>query len=432
MPLSNDKSSERDQHSKYVELCALLTTGTLSTEDLDDLNVHLETCSDCRTLVADFQHIVRDAVPLLAPGREGQTRENAFWQEEKSKRRLFSAIEDQERKGRQPENHIAAAVDLPVFRYVGTFALLILVAVAGYVLGSRRYLQTSVQVVPAQTQSENAVALRIADLTKQRDALDAKAAAASKAIDHFATQAAQQSRDLLRLKQLVEDSEAGKSQQSAEISTLRDENASMHKERDNLAQQLKDAQVSLSSLNQDVSRLQAERVADLLQATNMQKTIEDLTAQVNSRESTVAEQRKFLDSDRDIRELMGARDLYVADVFDVDQDGHSRKPFGRVFYTKNKSLVFYAFDLDKQPGVRDVRTFQAWGQNSSDKASPVNMGIFYMDNEANRRWVLKFDNPKVMEQIDAVFVTVEPKGGSEKPRGKQLMYAYLRTTPNHP
>jgi hypothetical protein len=31
---------------------------------------------------------------------------------------------------------------------------------------------------------------------------------------------------------------------------------------------------------------------------------------------------------------------------------------------------------------------------------------------------LKFDNPKVMEQIDAVFVTVEPKGGSDKSSGK--------------
>jgi hypothetical protein len=60
------------------------------------------------------------------------------------------------------------------------------------------------------------------------------------------------------------------------------------------------------------------------------------------------------------------------------------------------------------------------------------MGIFYMDNEANRRWVLKFDNQKIMEQVDAVFVTVEPNGGSEKPSGKQLMYAYLRAAPNHP
>jgi hypothetical protein len=37
-----------------------------------------------------------------------------------------------------------------------------------------------------------------------------------------------------------------------------------------------------------------------------------------------------------------------------------------------------------------------------------------------------------MRQIDAVFVTVEPNGGSKKPNGKQLMYAYLRATPSHP
>jgi hypothetical protein len=30
-------------------------------------------------------------------------------------------------------------------------------------------------------------------------------------------------------------------------------------------------------------------------------------------------------------------------------------------------------------------------------------------------------NPKAMDQIHASFVTVEPKGGSDKPSGKQLM-----------
>jgi hypothetical protein len=235
----------------------------------------------------------------------------------------------------------------------------------------------------------------------------------------------------------AEQFEAGKSRQSQEIPALQDQNASTRAERDSFARQLKDAQDSLTALNQDLGHLQSERVADLLQSASMQKTIEDLTGKLSSRDSVVAEQQEFLSSDGDIRDLMGARDLLIADVSDVDPDGHSRKPFGRVFYTKNESLVFYAFDLDKQPGLRDVKTFQAWGQNSLDKGRPVKMGVFYMDNAymdnaASRRWVLKFDNPKVMEQIDAVFVTVEPKGGSDKPSGEQLMYAYLRTPANHP
>jgi len=65
-------------------------------------------------------------------------------------------------------------------------------------------------------------------------------------------------------------------------------------------------------------------------------------------------------------------------------------------------------------------------------ARAMNLGIFYVDNTTHKRWVLKFDDPKSLDQIDAVFVTVEPKGGSRKPSGKQLLFAYLRVEPNHP
>ena len=36
---------------------------------------------------------------------------------------------------------------------------------------------------------------------------------------------------------------------------------------------------------------------------------------------------------------MGARDLYVAEVYDVKRDGSTQKSYGRVFYTKGKSLI---------------------------------------------------------------------------------------------
>jgi hypothetical protein len=103
-----------------------------------------------------------------------------------------------------------------------------------------------------------------------------------------------------------------------------------------------------------------------------------------------------------------------------------------VFYTKGKSLLFYAFDLDGKPAVGDAHAFQAWGRIDADRARPINMGILYMDSEANRRWVLKCDDPQLLALIDAVFVTLEPKGGSHKPTTKPLLYAYLRTAPNHP
>jgi hypothetical protein len=129
---------------------------------------------------------------------------------------------------------------------------------------------------------------------------------------------------------------------------------------------------------------------------------------------------------------MGARDLYIAEVYDVAGDGSTRKPYGRIFYTKGKSLIFYAYDLDRQPGARNASTFQAWGRGGPDKQQVSSLGIFYQDGGAKKRWVLKLDDSRELEQIDTVFVTVEPSGGSHKPSGKPLLLASLRIEPNHP
>jgi hypothetical protein len=60
------------------------------------------------------------------------------------------------------------------------------------------------------------------------------------------------------------------------------------------------------------------------------------------------------------------------------------------------------------------------------------VGIFYKDTVGKKRWMLKFDDAKSLEQVDAVFVTLEPNGESHKPSGKSLLFAYLKVNPNHP
>jgi len=122
-------------------------------------------------------------------------------------------------------------------------------------------------------------------------------------------------------------------------------------------------------------------------------------------------------------------------VFVVDSGSHTRKSYARIFYTQNKSLIFYAFDLDHEPGIKNASAFQVWGQRDAElaeKPRPMNLGILYMDSESNRRWVLRLDDPKQLAEIDAVFVTVEPHGGSQKPTGKPFLYALLRKEANHP
>ena len=159
--------------------------------------------------------------------------------------------------------------------------------------------------------------------------------------------------------------------------------------------------------------------------------VDDLTRLLQDREASLNQQDELLAHDRDIREVMGARNLYIAEVYDTDEKGATRKPYGRVFYTKEKSLIFYAYDLDQQQ-AKHAQTFQAWGRRGPDFKQALNLGIFYEDNASKKRWVLKLDDPKTLAQIDAVFVTVEPHGGSDKPSGKPLLFAYLRVNPNHP
>jgi hypothetical protein len=87
-----------------------------------------------------------------------------------------------------------------------------------------------------------------------------------------------------------------------------------------------------------------------------------------------------------------------------------------------------------EPGIStsEEKRGIAFAHRRPDKEQALNLGIFFQDNTAKKRWVLKFDDPKALDQIDAVFVTVEPNGGSHMPSGKPLLFAYLKVEPNHP
>jgi hypothetical protein len=182
----------------------------------------------------------------------------------------------------------------------------------------------------------------------------------------------------------------------------------------------------------ELSILRSENEKKSLEIVSRESKINELSVINRDQERRLKEEESYLASDRDIREMMGAQKLYIADVFDVDSHSRTRKTFGRIFYTNGKSLLFYAFDLDAQPDLKTASAFQAWGRTEAGEGRPLNLGIFYLDSETNRRWILRFDDPKRLAEIDAVFVTVEPRGGSKKPTGKPFLYASLRQEANHP
>jgi hypothetical protein len=203
-------------------------------------------------------------------------------------------------------------------------------------------------------------------------------------------------------------------------------------QRAEIAQKVEAAQNNSHALQEKLNSLAQQSVQDAARAKASEAKVNDLTHLLQDRETALEQQDQLLSHDRDIRELMGARDLYIAEVYDVDGTGETKKPYGRVFYTRGKSLIFYAYDLDQQTEAKKVNTFQAWGRRGPDRQEALNLGIFYEDNNTRKRWILKCDDPNTLAQIDGVFVTVEPNGGSHKPSGKSLLFAYLRIDPNHP
>ena len=189
-------------------------------------------------------------------------------------------------------------------------------------------------------------------------------------------------------------------------------------------QQLGQARTQVEKLSKDNDQLTAGLVAQ-------QFRITELSDEVENQKAAVERERQLTAAARDVRELMGARNLHIIDVADLDGQGKSKKSFGRVFYTEGKSLIFYAFDLSQKGSASQV-SFQAWGQGQGASSSVKNLGVFHVDDQLQKRWVLRVDNPELLKSVESLFVTVEPAPGRDKPSGQKLLYAYLGTQANHP
>ncbi|MFP5227635.1 MAG: zf-HC2 domain-containing protein [Acidobacteriota bacterium] len=436
-----------ESHDVFLELCALSTANVLSAEERDRLSRHLASCAECREALAQYQSLASAGIPAAAlAGRYEESPDSGSdWSLEDSEARLFARIE---KEGEPDQHHFPNILPIPSFDGSGSpdnvgprvdalwrhlwlqlAAALLLVVALGYTAyrigvdrGTRAPRMAAGTSLPrGHLPAESAQAPASPELTATLAALR-NARAQLAALDvRMRKQAAK-----------VADLEAQNREAQSDRSRDLARQASLEQSRADLVRQLDAAEADLDQARQKLSDASANEASGSLQAEALRRQINELNTRVAERDHDLDRAQALLDHDRDIRDLMGSRNLYIAEVYDVARNGQTRKPFGRVFYTRGRSLIFYAYDLDQQPGVRDSSTFQAWGSRGSDRATAVNLGMFYQDDAAQKCWVLKAENPKALSGIDAVFVTVEPHGGSSRPSGKPLLYAYLHIEPNHP
>jgi hypothetical protein len=186
----------------------------------------------------------------------------------------------------------------------------------------------------------------------------------------------------------------------------------------------------LGASQEQLQKAQAHASAIEADLVTQQYQIKDLTAQLDTQKLNTERERELMAAGHEIRDLMGARDLHMIDVRDVDLKGNWKQPYGRIFLTDNKQLIFYAFDLNKAAG--HDKSFQVWGQKFDNQSSTVSLGTFHLDDQKQSRWIMKVSNPQLLSSIDSIFVTVENSAGGKRPTGKPLMNAYLRNPINHP
>ncbi len=426
-----------EEHEKYKELCALAASGSLAPLELSELRVHLEHCESCHEAFAQYLILTTEGIPTLAEGYLGRP-EHVIWDDSTVREGLWTRIRGQQQSLPEQQNSTPATTqrDSPLKGKARTLAgmaiaagLLLAVASGAYFLGARTHQPVIV------TQTSTALDEQYQKLSEQKRSADESLAAQEKRLAQLQAESAEKEQALARLRASLRALETRSNELMAESGQSEAQLKELSQLRDDLNSKLQAMSQAYGNNQAELASLRAERDKISLRTAFLESKIEDLTARNRDQDRRLKDAEQYLSSDRDIRELMGARKLYIADVFDVDGSSRTQKPFGRVFYTQGKSLIFYAFDLDRQPGVVNASTFQVWGQREApqgETASPMNLGILYMDNETNRRWVMRFDDPKQLAEIDAVFVTVEPRGGSHKPTSKPFLYALLRNQANHP
>lgn len=415
-------------HKYFEELSALAAVGELSGEELLALNEHLSACESCRAASSDFSRIVHAELPVVHD-------ESVSWlckvmqvfQTNGYTERFLSRA-----KAERVSFSQAIGKQKPISRFFGVapryafVAAAILVVLAATLIAVREFKKRE-PVSPAgnlqrrleeATQRQNQFQNDLAGAARTISDLRSKLAASAAALASVSANSATADKERARL---AADAQAAKAALDTELARSAD-----------LSNRLQEQERRLASLNDEVGRLGSIRVADEVLIASQQNQVNDLSQQLSAQTEMLSSERQLLSAGRDIRELMGARNLHIVDVFDTDPRGTNRRAFGRVFLTEGKSLIFYAFDLSTGNVLNAKHSFQAWGLRDGEPASAKSLGIFYVDDAAQKRWVLKVQDPNLLSQIDSVFVTAEPFGGATQPTGHRLLYAYLKQQANHP
>jgi len=426
------------QHENFEELAALAAVGELSALELERLRHHLSECSRCRDASEALADVASNDLGVAVAARESvedidvdQTQAREHLQRLRNR---LNADESKLVSAREaPKGALASSVaNKHRIRAAacGIAAVLLLsVAITGGIAFWR-----SAKIASAER--AHARELRsVVDSLKQEKGEDRTSSnnAVLRSLEE-----SQKARDLLQKSLRTLET------QNAELLDRERESEEKLAEAIGTAEQLRQQLTTNDGDRQRLTKLQQESDAKLhealvelyqarqgVQTASKDLAHDDVSLEAFGQPGSGTGGAPTSPTEVEARNLFGARDLHIVDVYDVKGDGKTKRTYGRVYYVEKRLLVFYAFDLQNHQNPKRA-VFQAWGYREANVGKPLNLGLFAIDDSAMSRWVLKVSRVDVLSHIDAVFVTVEPPGGSTAPRGKKVLYANLVGPPNHP
>jgi cell division protein FtsB len=418
-------------HDYFLELGTLAAVGQITEAEDRELRTHCVECRDCRDAYADYSQIISRDLPNINPARHRLKRHFVHPASSEEIRERFLARARQqgarfsaEVEAERPQQEISRAIFAPI-RLVGAVSTVAIVGTAIWIAANSRTLtQHQSQQIATLASSNQQL---IAQLERETSAAQPSTAPAIEpAVDRQSADRQLEPALRAQIRSLTEQLQKSAKQTNVieeQLAVLQLQNASLTGSHQQQQATIKDLQKQLA----DEKNASTSTLAALVEA---QDRVRALNTAVKEGDERLAMEQQLAFVSSDVRQLMGARNLHIIDVHDVNPAGKTGKSFGRVFYAENQSLIFYAFDLPYSKSAK--YTFQAWGQREGNENSVHTLGTFAVDSHEQHRWVLKVNNNAALQGIDSVFVTAETRDDSTMPKGKRLLYAYFAPQANHP
>src|SRR6266851_2305485 len=313
------------KHEDFEELSALAAIGQLSVEEHGELLEHLRGCDGCRRASDQFNFIL-DELPLpvsSASDRDIQQLQGASYRQRFLERASAEGIRFTPEALGEKRRRIATSF----FRNWRPYALSMASAIAVMVVASAVVLpkvlsRLAVNKVTISIPKPVVAPPVLAGTSSDSSARDSDLAAtvvqfqkakqdAEKRLDSLQRELA---RAQTNYQHLLQESERWK-----------DQAAQLQSKGQQDEEQLGQARTQVEKLGKDNDQLTAGLVTQ-------QFRIKELSEEVENQQAAVERERQLTAAARDVRELMGARNLHIIDVADLDGQGKSKKSFGRVFY----------------------------------------------------------------------------------------------------